>query len=76
MLCYFRSHILQADSIEMFDAWILALQRGIGAAIQRTLSDYGAKDENTTNEIINSSSNLSESSKEMAKKRTKERKAK
>lgn len=27
--------MLQADSKDMFDAWILALQKGIGAAIQR-----------------------------------------
>lgn len=27
--------MLQADSKEMFDAWIAALQRGIGAAFQR-----------------------------------------
>lgn len=26
---------MQADSKEMYDAWILALQKGIGAAIQR-----------------------------------------
>lgn len=30
-----RSHMLQADSKEMYDTWIDALQKGIGAAIQR-----------------------------------------
>ncbi|KAF7267981.1 hypothetical protein GWI33_018825, partial [Rhynchophorus ferrugineus] len=33
-----KSHILQADSKEMYEAWIEALQRGIGAAIQRIRS--------------------------------------
>lgn len=33
-----KSHILQADSKEMYDAWIEALQKGIGAAIQRIRS--------------------------------------
>lgn len=28
--------MLQADSKEMYNAWIMALQKGIGAAIQRT----------------------------------------
>lgn len=35
MYDFFRSHMLQADSKEMYDAWIAALQKGIGAAIQR-----------------------------------------
>ncbi|XP_045475091.1 arf-GAP with coiled-coil, ANK repeat and PH domain-containing protein 2 [Harmonia axyridis] len=30
-----KSHMLQADSKEMYNAWIAALQKGIGAAIQR-----------------------------------------
>ncbi|KAJ8928248.1 hypothetical protein NQ314_019198 [Rhamnusium bicolor] len=29
------SHMLQADSKEMYESWIVALQKGIGAAIQR-----------------------------------------
>lgn len=33
-----RSHILQADSEEMYHLWIEALQKGIGAAIQRVQS--------------------------------------
>ncbi|KAK3930262.1 Arf-GAP with coiled-coil, ANK repeat and PH domain-containing protein 2 [Frankliniella fusca] len=33
-----KSHILQADSEEMYLAWIEALQKGIGAAFQRTMS--------------------------------------
>lgn len=60
----------------MFDTWIGALQRGISAAIQRTLSDYGAKDENKSNEKINSATNITEADKEIARKQTKERKAK
>lgn len=31
--------MLQADSKEMFEAWIAAMQKGIGAAFQRTHSD-------------------------------------
>lgn len=34
-ILYFRSHILQADSKEMYEAWISAMQKGIGAAFQR-----------------------------------------
>jgi Arf-GAP/coiled-coil/ANK repeat/PH domain-containing protein len=30
-----KSHMLQADSKEMYEAWIASLQRGIGAAFQR-----------------------------------------
>lgn len=33
-----KSHILQADSKEMYKAWFQALQKGIGAAIQRVQS--------------------------------------
>lgn len=33
-----KSHMLQADSKEMYEAWISALQRGIGHAIQRVSS--------------------------------------
>ncbi|KAJ8914563.1 hypothetical protein NQ315_010027, partial [Exocentrus adspersus] len=33
-----KSHMLQADSKEMYESWIVALQKGIGAAIQRTHS--------------------------------------
>lgn len=36
--------MLQADSKEMYDAWIAALQQGIGAAIQRIHSvDYSSR---------------------------------
>ncbi|RZF38699.1 hypothetical protein LSTR_LSTR011009 [Laodelphax striatellus] len=31
-----KSHMLQADSEEIYQAWVAALQRGIGAAIQQT----------------------------------------
>ncbi|XP_017778254.1 PREDICTED: arf-GAP with coiled-coil, ANK repeat and PH domain-containing protein 2 isoform X2 [Nicrophorus vespilloides] len=41
-----KSHMLQADSKEMFDAWIAALQKGIGAAIQRIHSDSMDSDDN------------------------------
>lgn len=34
MHIYHRSHILQADSEEMLQAWVSALQHGIGAALQ------------------------------------------
>ena len=39
--CYifFRSHILQADSDEMYQSWISAMQQGIGAAIQLSISE-------------------------------------
>ncbi|KAJ8959983.1 hypothetical protein NQ318_009418 [Aromia moschata] len=33
-----KSHMLQADSKEMYDSWIAALQTGIGAALQRIRS--------------------------------------
>ncbi|KAJ1526936.1 hypothetical protein ONE63_008484 [Megalurothrips usitatus] len=33
-----KSHILQADSEEMYQAWIEAMQKGIGAAFQRAMS--------------------------------------
>ncbi|XP_059476562.1 arf-GAP with coiled-coil, ANK repeat and PH domain-containing protein 2 isoform X2 [Neocloeon triangulifer] len=32
-----KTHILQADSEEMLQAWVTALQQGIGAAFQRTM---------------------------------------
>ncbi|CAH0555934.1 unnamed protein product [Brassicogethes aeneus] len=41
-----KSHMLQADSKDMFEAWIMALQQGIGAAIQRISStDFGGANE-------------------------------
>ncbi|KAL3269781.1 hypothetical protein HHI36_008841 [Cryptolaemus montrouzieri] len=47
-----KSHMLQADSKIMYDSWIEALQRGIGAAFQRISScDSGT-------ESLNSSSKL------------------
>lgn len=36
-----KSHMLQADSEEMYQAWISAMQHSIGAAIQLSLSDDG-----------------------------------
>lgn len=38
--------MLQADSKEMFDAWIQAMQKGIGAAIQR-IHSYNSDNEET-----------------------------
>ncbi|KAG8035138.1 hypothetical protein G9C98_001628 [Cotesia typhae] len=35
-----KSHILQADSEEMYLAWVTAMQQAIGAAIQRGTSSY------------------------------------
>lgn len=35
----YRSHILQADSDEMYQSWISAMQQGIGAAIQLSISE-------------------------------------
>lgn len=34
-----KCHMLQADSNEMYNAWIMALQKGIGAAIQSLQTD-------------------------------------
>lgn len=49
----FRSHMLQADSEEMFTKWITALQRGIGAALQLVLhqqdQELGLKSDDTCN---------------------------
>nr|CAD7579949.1 unnamed protein product [Timema californicum] len=36
-----RSHMLQADSEEMYQSWICAMQQGIGAAIQLSISEEG-----------------------------------
>ncbi|XP_073971357.1 centaurin beta 1A isoform X2 [Rhodnius prolixus] len=48
-----RSHMLQADSEEMFTKWITALQRGIGAALQLVLhqqdQELGLKSDDTCN---------------------------
>ncbi|KAK4875509.1 hypothetical protein RN001_011931 [Aquatica leii] len=41
-----KSHVLQADSKELFDAWISALQKGIGSAIQRFHGDVSSYDDN------------------------------
>jgi hypothetical protein len=34
--------MLQADSDEMYQCWISAMQQGIGAAIQRSISEEGS----------------------------------
>lgn len=39
IICNCRSHILQADTVEMLNAWIAALHRSIDAAIQNNRSD-------------------------------------
>ncbi|KAF5307083.1 hypothetical protein FQR65_LT07142 [Abscondita terminalis] len=41
-----KSHVLQADSKELFDAWISALQKGIGSAIQRFHGDINSYEDN------------------------------
>lgn len=46
-LLYRRSHMLQTDSKEMYDAWVAALQRGIGAAIQQIPSDISMMSNNS-----------------------------
>ncbi|XP_046391435.1 arf-GAP with coiled-coil, ANK repeat and PH domain-containing protein 2 [Ischnura elegans] len=40
-----KSHILQADSEEMYQAWINALQQGIGAALQLMVSHHHGSNE-------------------------------
>lgn len=50
--------MLQADSKEMFDAWITALQKGIGAAFHRINSSEltdNAKTGSCNNGLTNSS---------------------
>ncbi|PSN46505.1 Arf-GAP with coiled-coil [Blattella germanica] len=37
-----KSHILQADSDEMYQSWISSMQQGIGAAIQLSISEEGS----------------------------------
>jgi hypothetical protein len=50
MWCYFlvffnfRSHMLQADSEDMLNAWTQALQSGIRAAIQKGMSTLPVTD--------------------------------
>ncbi|KAL0268895.1 UNVERIFIED_CONTAM: hypothetical protein PYX00_010679 [Menopon gallinae] len=59
-----KYHMLQADSNEMYTAWITALQQGIGAAIQSLQTDIEQEDlqrsENSDN-ISSSSHSRSES---------------
>lgn len=44
-----KSHMLQADSEDMYQAWIQALQQGIGAAIQHTNDDsHNSSNQNDT----------------------------
>ncbi|KAG5883931.1 hypothetical protein JTB14_003753 [Gonioctena quinquepunctata] len=48
-----KSHILQADSKEMYECWVTALQNGIGAAIQRVQSiDFDQFNKNPENNLI------------------------
>lgn len=57
--------MLQADSKEMFDIWISALQKGIGAAIQRIHGDINNHDirrDSSTSTTSHSSGNDSSSS--------------
>ncbi|KAK9887352.1 hypothetical protein WA026_022021 [Henosepilachna vigintioctopunctata] len=47
-----KSHMLQADSKVMYDAWIAALQKGIGAAIQRISGcDSGTESLNSASKV-------------------------
>ncbi|XP_018333831.1 arf-GAP with coiled-coil, ANK repeat and PH domain-containing protein 2 [Agrilus planipennis] len=50
-----KNHMLQADSKEMYDAWISAMQKGIGAAIQQT---YSYNPSNNNDSIVYSNSNF------------------
>lgn len=72
--------MLQADSKEMFDTWILAMQKGIGAAIQRINSYSSDADErkqlqgvylfpssNENNKSNNSSAIVSDKNKKVKK---------
>ena len=48
--------MLQADSPEMFEAWISSMQKGIGAAIQHSVScDDSANDDSKISGKLNSS---------------------
>ncbi|GLV32415.1 Centaurin beta 1A [Carabus blaptoides fortunei] len=71
-----KSHILQADSSEMFDAWITAMQQGIGAAIQRSLSESSDREDNKSTETLNTSVQQCDNGKEVVRRPAKERKAK
>lgn len=53
-----KSHMLQADSAEMYDLWITSMQKGIGAAIQRINShnDHGVDDRARNNRSSSMSS--------------------
>ncbi|KAK9501888.1 hypothetical protein O3M35_012526 [Rhynocoris fuscipes] len=44
-----RSHMLQADSEEMFNKWISALQKGIGAALQHVMHSQEQQQSNYNN---------------------------
>lgn len=44
--CFFRTHILQADSDEIFHAWVAALQTAISSAIHNSTLSANRKDEN------------------------------
>lgn len=70
---YFRSHILQADSKEMYDAWVSSLQKGIGAALQRVNTNSIEMDDKSqsfqsTLSVVASNGNLKHDSNEKGKK--------
>ncbi|XP_008553293.1 arf-GAP with coiled-coil, ANK repeat and PH domain-containing protein 2 [Microplitis demolitor] len=46
-----KSHILQADSEEMYLAWVTSMQQAIGAAIQRGTSSYTLKNVSKSTEF-------------------------
>lgn len=59
-----KCHMLQADSSEMFNVWVTALQRGIGAAIQSLQADLYSNeyvDTDGVDEASSSSHSRSES---------------
>lgn len=60
----------------MFDAWITAMQQGIGAAIQRSLSESSDREDSKSTETLNTSVQQSDNGKEVVRKQAKERKAK
>lgn len=60
----YRNHILQADSKDMLDTWISAMQKGIGIALQRHHSGDHMSANSTNNEkMSNAEANHSKKSK-------------
>lgn len=68
-----KCHMLQADSNEMYNAWITALQKGIGAAIQSLQADPDSNDVEETDGDDTSTSSHSRSESEGSEKLKKPR---